>query len=126
MPGTVLPWKPIFAHEVPAEWRLTALRNNELSPDAEELVRARRRMGLVKGEPIVFHVAVEIPDFPMFREWMKWYQSQPSHDLAAIIMTAQDTWPHRPEDLRATMDSLIRTGRPMPIWLGVWGRAPPP
>ena len=86
-------WKPIFCHEIPEPWRATRLRNNSLPQDAEELVTARRSLGLTHGEVIHFHIAVEIPDFPMFREWMEWYQSQPSYDLTEIIMTGKTTVP---------------------------------
>ena len=115
-------WKPVPVQDVTPEWMASLLRARSLTEDAPELQEARQMIGAAPGQRIKYHVAVEIPDYPMFHLWMQWATSRPSGP--PVIMTSREQWRHRPDELQATVTSLLRDGRPEPIWKGIWSRVP--
>ena len=73
---------------------------------------ARQRLGVDEGTEVVAHVAIELPDLPMFRQWMSWYTSQSANDAVGVTMSARDQWRDREDDVRAMLRNFIAEGRP--------------
>ena len=97
-------------------------RARALAQDSAEIQETRQRMGAAPGQPIQYHVVVEIPDYPMFRLWLQWATLRPTGPR--VIMTSREQWLHRPDELRATMTRLLQDGRPAPIFKGIWSKLP--
>ena len=68
--GMHSPWIPIRRIEMPDEW-VVRLREGHCPAVKRKVAR---RLGLMIQE-IEFHMCVELPDYPLAREWMQWYTS---------------------------------------------------
>ena len=112
------PWRTLQGVEPPVFWQ-RGLERARTAPE-DELARVRVILGAEPGACVVPVLAVEIPDFPIFREWMQWLNTQGSSGQVAVTMTAQQQWANRREELRGSLRSLIQTGRPEAHWLMIW------
>ena len=84
-----------------------------------------RRQHPELGDHAEYHVGVELPDFPLARQWVQWLHTQPQQGLAGVLITPQEQWRDRPQELRRTLHALFREGRPALIWIGIWGVGAP-
>ena len=76
------PPRVVTRAEVPQKWW-----DAERKPVPDS---ARELLGLPAGTEISARVALELPDYPICRAWMKWYHSQPlTDDVVAVTMTSQ-------------------------------------
>ncbi len=64
-------------------------------------------------------VAVEVPDFPIFRQYMRFLHTCRSDGLVGVMMSSREQWAKRREQLRQTIASLLGTGRPSLVWVRV-------
>ena len=112
------PWRSLQGVEPPAEWQ-RELERARAMPESD-LARLRVQLGVGPGTRIVPVLAVELPDFPIFREWMMWTSAQKSFGQLAVTMTSRQQWENRREALESSLRSLIQTGRPEAHWLMVW------
>ena len=99
------PFKRISRAEVPQAW----IDAEKKKPPLETY----ERLGLTRDAKVKGYVCIELPDFPIAREWMAWYTSQQSReDDVGVIVSAQEQWNHRQEDKQATLRSLLEEGKP--------------
>ena len=97
------PFKRISRAEVPQEW----IDAEKKTPPLETY----ERLGLTRDAKVGGYVCIELPDFPIARDWMLWYTSKSHGDDVGVIVSAQEQWNHRQEDKRATLRSLLEEGK---------------
>ena len=85
-----------------------------------DLARLRVQLGVGPGTRIVSVLAVELPDFPIFHEWVRWMSTQSSAGQIAVTVTPREQWENRREELQGSLRCLIQTGRPEAHWLMMW------
>ena len=83
-------------------------------------MRIREKVGAEPGARIVPALAIEIPDFPIFHDWMQWLDTQGSSGQVAVMMTPRGEWDNRRHKLEGSLRSLLQTGRPEAHWLMIW------
>ena len=80
-------------------------------------------MGVDPGAVIAFDVVLELPDFPICRQWQQWYTSldvSVEPDLVSVVITAQAHWAEMTTECAATLRSLLYEGKPTPYWMASW------
>ena len=100
---------PSFRHvgrsELPQEFHDAAQRP---VPDA-----VRQLLGLPEGTEVQAHVAIELPDYPICRQWVAWYSAQPvTDDTVAVTVSSQEQWADRQGDLKGMLVKLFTEGKP--------------
>jgi len=116
-----VPWQRVTRADMPALWR-EQLEAAQHLPD-EILAMIRARMGVAPAAVIVFDVVLELPDFPISRQWQEWYSSldvTTEPGLVSVVVTAQTHWADRPSERAATLRSLLFEGKPTPCWMASW------
>ena len=98
------PFKRISRADVPQAW----IDAEKKKPPLETY----ERLGLTRDANVKGYVCIELPDFPIARDWMVWYTSQSHEDDVGVIVSAQEQWNHREEDKKATLRSLLEEGKP--------------
>ena len=98
------PFQRISRAEVPQEW----IDAEKKMPPLETY----ERLGLIRDAKARGYVCIELPDFPIVRDWVAWYTSQSHEDDVGVIVSAQEQWNHREEDKKATLRSLLEEGKP--------------
>ena len=101
-------FKRITQADVPEEWQQAAAR----APPLE----VNRELGLADDVKIEVHVILELPDYPIARAWMKWYQALGCKDAVGVMLSSQHTWESRKQELKETLRMLLVEGRPKMIW----------
>jgi hypothetical protein len=74
---------------------------------------------------VAFDVVLELPDFPICRQWTQWYTDLDftvDTDLVHVMITAKEQWRERSVACSATLRSLMREGKPTPVWAASWRR----
>ena len=86
-------WRSVMDAEMPDEWAESRRLRNSPAALAE-----MRRLHPEIGGDAEYHVGVEIPDFPVAREWFEWMLGQPQQGLAGVMVTPREQWRDRPQD----------------------------
>ena len=115
-----VPWQPVLAEEVPEAWK-NAEAEARAMPDFK-MASLRRRLGAEPGVHLSPRVALELPDYPVAREWANWMTTLPAAQQIPFVITSQEQWTSRRPELQATLGSLIRQGRPAGVWVLIWTR----
>ena len=121
MASARVPWQRVTRADMPAQWQ-EQLEAARLLPDTT-LAMLRARMGVDPDAVITFDVVLELPDFPISRQWQQWYSSldvATEPDLVSVVVTAQTHWADRPTECTATLRSLLFEGKPTPCWMASW------
>ncbi len=108
-------WARITKDDIPAEWRAMQVEQDGMAEAG----------GVSQDPQLQFHVALEMPDYPLCRAWMEWYASPPFPADVAVVVTAREAWSDRKEKERETLRSLIQYGKPAPVWVASWYRKAP-
>jgi len=106
---------------MPAQWR-EQQEAATLLPDVL-LAALKARLGVDPTAVIAFDVVLELPDFPICRQWQQWYTSLDASaelDLVNVVITAQVHWSERATECAATLRSLLYEGKPTPYWMASW------
>ena len=123
MAASPVPWQRVTRADVPDAWR-TQQDAAALLPDLL-LAELKMRLGVPPESIIVFDVVLELPDFPVCRQWQQWYTSlnvATETDLVSVMITSQARWRDRPVGCAATLRSLMFEGKPTPFWNASWRR----
>ena len=115
------PWQRVTRAEMPALWREQMEAARHLPVETLAMIRAR--MGVAPNAGIVFDVVLELPDFPISRQWQAWYSSLDATlepDLVSVVVTAQTHWADRPLERAASLRSLLFEGKPTLCWMASW------
>ena len=98
-------WQPILAADISEDWKQAARK--PVSPEVN------RKLGIPVDVPMEGELALELPDYPLAHAWMKWYTSFPSNkDTVAVMVTSQEQWWDRKQELSETLRMLLQEGRP--------------
>ena len=101
-------FKRITQADVPEKWKQAAAR----APPKE----VNRDLGLAADVKVDVHVILELPDYPIARAWMKWYEALESEDAVSVMLSSQHAWETRKQELKESLQMLLAEGRPKMIW----------
>ena len=101
-------FKRVTRADVPEKWKQAAAR----APPNE----VNRDKGLAADVKVDVHVILELPDYPIARAWMKWYEALESEDAVSVMLSSQHAWESRKPELKESLQLLLAEGRPKMIW----------
>ena len=64
-------------------------------------------------------LAIELPDFAISWEYLKWHSQQTSDKMVGVVVSAREQWLDRPALMAAVFHALRQTGRPVPVWVHI-------
>ena len=106
---------PFYYHQ------FARVRKGDLPPD---FVQADRRklqacatmssmLQVPVGTTLEQRACLELPDYPICREYVHWYHQQHiGDDVVGMMVTSQEQWADREEEVKATLARLINEGKP--------------
>ena len=114
--GAVAQFQPIMASEILAELQRT---------DPQQEATARASFGENQdSQPVRAGVCVEVPDLQLFWAYAAWSHRRCRPHEVPVMVTAMDSFRGGGEaaqaDARASLRSLISTGRPELFWVKAW------
>ena len=115
-------WARITKEDIPAVWR--AVQVEEDGTTEAGLAVVKEGMGVSQETQVQFRVAVELPDYPLCRAWTEWYETSPSPEDVAVVVTPREAWIERRTLEREMLLSFIKYGKPASVWVGTWYRKP--
>ena len=111
--------------ELPEEWKRPCSR--------EDLARAAAELG-VPASRIESYVVVEMPDFPWSWVYQRWHNARLDADTSLdkpifLMVVARESFRNAPPAerevlFRQSLQALLDTGRPAPLWRRVWALRP--
>ena len=81
-------------------------------------VRAEEAPAAWRNVPEGAQLAIELPDFAISWEYLKWHSQQPSEDVG-VVVSAREQWLDRPGLMAAVFHALRQTRRPVPVWVHI-------
>ena len=96
--------------EVPEAWAA--------APDRGCLAQVAAQLGLPAGD-IQFHVAIELPDYPICVAYMQFCTLHDATASVAVMTSSREQWQYRSGVARRVLDRLIYEGRPELVWCRV-------
>jgi hypothetical protein len=123
MSSSLGPWQRVTKGDIPAQWRGQQEAARLLSPVL--LTALKARLGVPPEATVAFDVVLELPDYPICRLWTQWYTGLDftvETDLVHVMITAKEQWRERAAACSATLRSLMREGKPTPVWAASWRR----